>query len=123
MESPNNPRGRQVAILGGGITGLTSAFYLLRQGAEVTVFESRPPLGGLAPYFGFEQIWWNKFYHFILTSDRPLLQLIHDLGLTLEVRWTETKVGFFADETLYPMTTSLDFLRFPPLTLWQKARL
>jgi protoporphyrinogen oxidase len=123
MESPNNPSGRQVAILGGGITGLTSAFYLLRQGAEVTVFESRPQLGGLATYFDFGQFCWDKFYHCILTSDRPLLQLINDLGLTLELRWTETKVGFFADKTLYPMTTSLDFLRFPPLTLWQKARL
>src|ERR1700680_1610408 len=117
MESPNSHGRRQVAILGGGIPGLPSAFYLLRQGAEVTVFESRPQLGGLATYFDFGQFWWDKFYHCILTSDRPLLRWSHALGLTLEVRWTETKVGFFADETLYPMTTSLDFLRFPPLTL------
>ena len=123
MESSNDLRGRKVAILGGGITGLTSAFYLLREGADVTVFESRPQLGGLATYFNFGKFSWDKFYHCILTSDKPLLQLIDDLGLSPEIRWTETKVGFFAEQALYPMTSSLDFLRFPPLNLWQKARL
>jgi protoporphyrinogen oxidase len=116
-------KGMRIGILGGGITGLTSAFYLLREGAEVTVIESRPELGGLAAYFNFGPFWWDKFYHCILTSDQPLLKLIDDLGLTLELRWTETKVGFFADNVLHPMTSSLDFLRFPPLNLWEKLRL
>ena len=87
------------------------------------MFESRPQLGGLATYFNFGKFSWDKFYHCILTSDEPLLQLIDDLGLTSELRWTETKVGFFAGQALYPMTSSLDFLRFPPLSLWQKTRL
>ena len=87
------------------------------------MFESRPQLGGLATYFNFGKFSWDKFYHCILTSDKPLLQLVDDLGLTSELRWTETKVGFFAERALYPMTSSLDFLRFPPLSLWQKARL
>lgn len=123
MESSNHLKGRKVGILGGGITGLTSAFYLLRAGADVTVLESRPQLGGLATYFNFGKFSWDKFYHCILTSDQPLLKLVEDLGLTSELRWTETKVGFFAEHALYPMTSSLDFLRFPPLSLWQKARL
>ncbi len=123
MQTLNHLSGRKVGILGGGITGLTSAFYLLRAGADVTVLESRPQLGGLATYFNFGTFSWDKFYHCILTSDEPLLQLIDDLGLTSELRWTETKVGFFAEQALYPMTSSLDFLRFPPLNLWQKLRL
>jgi protoporphyrinogen oxidase len=120
---PKTLRGLRVGILGGGITGLTAAFYLLRAGADVTVFESRPQLGGLATYFNFGPFWWDRFYHCILTTDQPLLQLIDDLGLSSELRWTETKVGFFANEKLYSMTSSIDFLRFPPLNLWQKMRL
>jgi protoporphyrinogen oxidase len=116
-------KGMRIGILGGGITGLTSAFYLLRAGAEVTIIESRPQPGGLATYFDFGPFCWDKFYHCILTSDQPLLKLIDDLGLTSELRWTETKVGFFADNVLHPMTSSLDFLRFPPLNMWQKLRL
>jgi len=119
----SNPEPLEVAILGGGITGLTSAFYLLRAGARVTLFEAQPQPGGLATYFDFGSFWWDKFYHCILTSDGPLLQLIDDLGLTPKLKWTPTKVGFFADEKLYSMSSSLDFLRFRPLGLWQKARL
>lgn len=112
-----------VGILGGGITGLTTAFYLLRAGCQVTVLESRPQLGGLATYFDFGPFYWDKFYHCILTSDGPLLQLIADLGLSDDMRWTETKVGFFTNGKLHSMTTSMDFLRFPALSLWEKFRL
>lgn len=112
-----------VGILGGGITGLTAAFYLLRAGCQVTVLESRPQLGGLATYFDFGPFYWDKFYHCILTSDGPLLQLISDLGLSDEMRWAETKVGFFTNGKLHSMTTSMDFLRFPALSLWEKFRL
>lgn len=112
-----------VGILGGGITGLTAAFYLLRAGCNVTVLEARPQLGGLATYFDFGPFYWDKFYHCILTSDGPLLRLINDLGLAEEMRWTETKVGFFTHGALHSMTTSLDFLRFPAISLWEKFRL
>jgi protoporphyrinogen oxidase len=112
-----------VGILGGGITGLTAAFYLLRAGYRVSVLESRPQVGGLATYYNFGPFYWDKFYHVILTSDRPLLQLVDDLGLTPELRWTETKVGFFTGQGFYSMTTSMDFLRFPVLSLWEKFRL
>lgn len=112
-----------VGILGGGITGLTAAFYLLRAGYRVTVIEARPQLGGLATYFDFGPFYWDKFYHCILTSDLPLLELIRDLGLTDELRWTETKVGFYTNGGLHSMTTSMDFLRFPAISLWEKFRL
>lgn len=118
--SASTPR---IGILGGGITGLTAAFYLLRGGADVTVLESRSHPGGLATYFDFGPFCWDKFYHCILTSDRPLLNLIHDLGLDSEIRWTETKVGFFSGNHLYSMSTTLEFLKFPPLSLWEKFRL
>jgi len=113
----------RVGILGGGITGLTAAFYLLRAGCRVTVIEAQPQLGGLATSFDFGPFYWDKFYHCILTSDAPLLELISDLGLAQEMRWTETKVGFFTNRGLHSMTTSLDFLRFPGISLWEKIRL
>src|SRR5690348_18376121 len=101
--------GRSVAILGGGITGLTAAFYLLQEGASVCVLEARPQVGGLATYFNFGPFFWDKFYHCILTSDLPLHQLIADLGLTDQLRWTETKVGFFHEGRLHSMSSTLEF--------------
>lgn len=119
----HEPRSRRIGILGGGITGLASAFYLLRAGVQVTVLEAGSQVGGLATYQDFGEFSWDRFYHCIPTSDSALLQLIDDLGLTSQLHWTETKVGFFADGRLHSMSSALDFLRFPPLNLWQKARL
>jgi protoporphyrinogen oxidase len=122
-ETTATHKDHRIGILGGGITGLTAAYYLLRAGAQVTVVESRPELGGLATYFDFGPFHWDKFYHCILTSDRPLHTLIADLGLSEEMRWTETKVGFYAKDALYSMSSTLEFLRFPLLSLWEKFRL
>ena len=37
----------KVAVIGGGISGLTTAFRLSKMGAEVTLLERNPRLGGL----------------------------------------------------------------------------
>jgi oxygen-dependent protoporphyrinogen oxidase len=65
-----------VAIVGGGIAGLTCAFYLKRRGIESTVFESQQRAGGR----GTSAI-------FLLAPDlfRHTFQLIGDLGLTGEI--------------------------------------
>lgn len=117
--------GRQphVGILGGGITGLTTAFYLLRAGGQVTILEAGRQPGGLATYFDFGPFHWDKFYHCILTSDKPLHGLIEDLGLSDQMRWQETKVGMYADGALHSLSSTMEFLRFPALSLWEKFRL
>jgi len=43
-------RRERIAIVGGGPSGLSAAFHLRRSGYAVTVFESRPELGGLMRY-------------------------------------------------------------------------
>lgn len=42
--------GKKIAIIGGGPSGLTSAFYLELMGHDVTVFEKRKHLGGMLRY-------------------------------------------------------------------------
>lgn len=114
---------KRVAILGGGIAGLTAAFYLLRAGVGVTLFEAQPNLGGLSSACDFGDFRWDRFYHCILPSDSALLALIDDLELTPLVRWQKTKVGYFTHGTLHSMSTTGDLLRFPALSAWNKIRL
>ncbi len=40
-----------------------------------------------------------------------------------EMKWVETKTGFYMDGQLYSMSNSVEFLRFPPLSLIDKFRL
>jgi len=42
--APNT--GKKVAVIGAGPAGLTAAYYLVKQGHSVTLFESSPELGG-----------------------------------------------------------------------------
>lgn len=42
--------GHRVAVVGGGPAGLSAAYYLAREGHEVTIFESSPKLGGMLRY-------------------------------------------------------------------------
>lgn len=42
--------GKKIAVIGGGPTGLTAAYYLARRGHDVTIFEAAPELGGMLRY-------------------------------------------------------------------------
>jgi len=42
--------GHKVAVVGGGPAGLSAAFYLTREGHEVTIFDASPKLGGMLRY-------------------------------------------------------------------------
>ncbi|MBI5967434.1 MAG: molybdopterin-dependent oxidoreductase [Deltaproteobacteria bacterium] len=42
--------GKRVAVVGGGPSGLTCAYFLRREGYSVTIFEALPKLGGMLRY-------------------------------------------------------------------------
>ncbi|HUL97994.1 MAG TPA: FAD-dependent oxidoreductase, partial [Mycobacterium sp.] len=113
----------KIALIGGGLMGLALARQLCRQGHAVTVFEREKQLGGLATYHDYGPFFWDRFYHVILPSDTHLLGFLRDIGLGEQLHWAKTRTGFYVDETFYSMSSSLEFLRFPPLPLWSKARL
>lgn len=46
----NEPTDQKVAIVGGGPSGLSAAYYLAMMGHEVTIFEQRKRLGGMLRY-------------------------------------------------------------------------
>ncbi|MCC6537786.1 MAG: NAD(P)/FAD-dependent oxidoreductase [Bryobacterales bacterium] len=114
---------QQWAIAGGGMLGLTLALRLSRAGQHVTVFEAAPGLGGLASAWELDGATWDKFYHVILASDGHTRGLLRELQLEQDLEWRQTRTGFYSDRGLHPMSSSLDFLRFPLIGLVGKARL
>lgn len=111
------------AIVGGGFLGMTLAHRLAQHGQDVTLFEAAPSLGGLASAWNLGDVVWDRHYHVTLMSDTRLRALLGELGLEQEMVWVQTRTGFYTDGTLYSMSNTLEFLRFPPLGLLDKLRL
>lgn len=110
-------------IIGGGVLGMTLAHRLAKQGQHVALFEAAPQLGGLASAWQLGDVTWDRHYHVTLLSDSHLRKLLADLSLEKETQWVETKTGFYVDGRLLSMSNAWEFLRFPPLRLWDKLRL
>ena len=113
----------KIGVVGGGIMGLATARGLAADGHAVTVLERAAQLGGLATYHEFGDFHWDRFYHVILPSDVHLLRFLREIGLGDRLRWRATRTGYFVDGQFHSLSNNVDFLRFAPLTLWEKARL
>jgi protoporphyrinogen oxidase len=111
------------AVVGGGLLGMSVAHRLAQEGKSVTLFEGASHLGGLASAWQLGDVTWDRHYHVTLLSDTSLRALLSDLGLEQEMRWVETRTGFYTAGKLYSMSNTLEFLRFPPLRLIDKLRL
>jgi len=117
------PQPQSWAILGGGILGMTVALRLAQHGQRVTLYESSKELGGLASAWQLGDITWDRHYHVTLLSDSHNRSLLRELGLEQELNWVETKTGFYTGGRMVSMSNSLEFLKFPPINLIDKARL
>ncbi len=72
---------KSVAIIGGGITGLTAAFYLKRAGVPVELFESSPYVGGAIRSTRQDGYLAESGPNTILETSSEITHLIRDVGL------------------------------------------
>jgi protoporphyrinogen oxidase len=112
-----------VAIVGGGILGLTAAYRLSQAGARVSLFERGRDLGGLVGSFDFDGYDVDRFYHVVLPTDDRVIGLANELGLSDTFRFRPAKVGVYGNGKLISMTSPKDFLTFPLLRFSDRMRL
>ena len=66
----------QVAVIGGGFTGLSCATVLAERGVDVVLYEKNTKLGGLAS--GFQEMTWTStlesYYHHWFRSDKHVFK-------------------------------------------------
>lgn len=110
-------------IVGGGIMGMTLAHRLIKQGHNVTLFEAAPDLGGLVSSWRLGDVEWDKFYHVILLSDFRTRNILNEIDLEDKIEWVETKTGFYIDGKLHSMSDTIEFLKFPTLSILDIFRL
>jgi protoporphyrinogen oxidase len=112
-----------IGIIGGGYAGLTAAYELQKHGYAVTVLEKYGTWGGQAATVPLLDTRIEYFYHHLFGSDAYILGLMDELGISDQLRWIESKVGWFSDGQIYDLVSPLDLLRFKPLNLFNRIRL
>ena len=71
----------RVAVIGGGLAGITAALRCADGGAAVTLYESRPRLGGLTCSFRRGDLWVDNGQHVFLRCCTAYRSLLSRLGV------------------------------------------
>jgi len=118
----------KIAILGGGITGLTAAYCLTKKGHSVTLIEKESSLGGLASGFYVKNWSWplERTYHHIFEKDNDILKFAKQIGFKDIYFRKPITASLHHDKNddylTLPLDTPLDLLRFPGLGIFDKLR-
>jgi protoporphyrinogen oxidase len=117
-------RPAEVAVVGGGLLGLTAAFRLACGGVRVTVYERERRLGGLAATTPLGGVEVDRFYHVVLPTDHRVRDLAAELRIGPErFRFRRTGVGFYHAGRLASMSSLGELLTFPGLRPADRVRL
>ena len=119
---PGKLSGKNIAIVGGGFTGLTAAYKMSQLGARVTIFEAGNLLGGLAAGCTILGAPTEKAYHFLYKTDKHMLRLLEELGLRDKLTYYKSSVSTYYGNQLYPMMNPMDLLKFSPLKFHNRIR-
>jgi protoporphyrinogen oxidase len=107
----------RIAIIGAGFGGMAAAWDLRKAGHDVTIYESADYVGGLAS--GFKEPSWKwsveKFYHHWFASDKYMLGLIQELGLSDKVLFPRPYTVMYHDGKFYPLDSIVKAILFPGL--------
>ncbi|OGQ96529.1 MAG: hypothetical protein A2284_14000 [Deltaproteobacteria bacterium RIFOXYA12_FULL_61_11] len=105
-----------VAVIGAGLCGLTSALFLAREGHEVTVYEQCGEPGGQLAVL--QQNGVERFYHHLFRTDHRLLTLLDSFPTPVPVRWYRSNSACWSEGRSYPLNTPLELVLgnlLPPL--------
>jgi protoporphyrinogen oxidase len=113
---------KAIAVLGAGPMGLACAYQLIKDGYTPIVFEADDRVGGMSASFDFNGLMLERYYHFHCTSDHDFLQILDELELKDNLRWTATKMGYWYQNKLQPWGNPQALIKFKGLSLLAKFR-
>lgn len=112
-----------IGIVGAGFTGLSAAYFLTRDGHDVTVFEKDEKPGGLA--VGYKEKEWNwsleRHYHHWFTNDKSVLGLASEINHNVIIK--RPKTSSFVDDEIFQLDSPISLLKFPKLSIFNRIRM
>lgn len=113
---------QRIAVLGAGPMGLAVAYQLARDGHKPIVYEADDRVGGMTATFDFSGTTIERYYHFHCISDSAFLEILEELGIADQMRWVETKMGYWYQKQLQPWGNPVALLKFKGLSFIAKFR-
>ncbi len=115
---------KKIAILGGGLTGLTAGYFLAKKNYQITIFEKKETLGGLAS--GFKKKGWQWYldytYHHIFSNDNDIIDFAKQINFNNFFFRSLQTASIFDDLKIRPIDTPIDFLKLDFLNIFDKLR-
>ena len=113
----------KIGIIGAGFTGLSAAYYLQKEGHDVTIFERDTKPGGLA--IGYKESNWKwtleEHYHHWFTNDNSVLDLAREISHDVIIK--RPKTSSYVDGSIYQLDSPLSLLKFPKLSFMDRLRM
>lgn len=113
---------KNVAIIGGGVAGLASAYRLLKSGHHVTIYERNSNIGGQLHAFPILGQMTEIYYHHTFISDTNFIELCRELGIEEKLMWYTTSMAYYSSGKQYSFSTAIDLLKFKPLKFIDKIK-
>ena len=113
---------KNIAIIGGGYTGLTAAHQLIKEGYDVTILERESQVGGLVVGCTVDGFPVEKVWHFIYMTDGEVIELAEELGVQDSLIFHDSSIATYYDGKMYPFMTPKDLLFFSPLPFIDRVR-
>src|SRR6185503_2116933 len=113
---------KKMTVLGGGITGLMMAYFAAKAGWKVTILEGSDKMGGLLNTFSIGGTQLEFYYHHFFTHDKEIAWMCKELEIEHKLKFRNSTMGVFKNNTIYHFTTPLDLLKFSPLNIIDKIR-
>ena len=113
----------KICIVGAGITGLSAGYKLSKLGHEISIFESNSFSGGQASTIQFKNFEIEKAYHHLFVTDKAILDLYKDLGISNELKWYKSSVATYANGNIWKTTSPFDLLTLKLIPFTERIKI
>ena len=113
----------KIAVIGGGASGLATAYELIKLGFIVDLYEKSNNLGGLAGAISLSKGRIDSFYHHLFKTDKYILDFLKENNMLSEIKFKRTATGHIWNNKYYDISGIFSLLKSRLLTKWGFLRI